>query len=73
MDKVFCLMEHDDTSRKDLFQVIKTFSKVKDGDGKIVGPVNLCHDKRQSVRKMYDLYDEKQNDQPPKEPSHIEI
>ncbi len=31
-------MEHDDTARTDLFQVIETFSKVKDADGKMVGP-----------------------------------
>jgi hypothetical protein len=31
-------MEHDDAARKDLFQVIEAFSKVKDADGKMVGP-----------------------------------
>ena len=38
MDKAFCRMEHDDAARKDLFQVIEAFSKVKDADGKMVGP-----------------------------------
>jgi D-mannonate dehydratase len=38
MDKAFCHMEHVDASRKDLFPVIKVFSKVKDADGKMVGP-----------------------------------
>ena len=38
MDKAFCLMEHDDAVRKDLFQVMEAFSKVKDADGKMVGP-----------------------------------
>ncbi len=38
MDKAFCHMEHDDTTRKDLFRVMETFSKVKDSDGKMVGP-----------------------------------
>ncbi len=37
MDKSFYHMEHDDTERKDLFQVMETFSKVS--DGKMVGPV----------------------------------
>jgi hypothetical protein len=37
MDKAFCRMEHDDATRKDLFQVM-AFSKVKDDDGKMVGP-----------------------------------
>ena len=31
-------MEHDDVARKDLFQVMEAFSKVKDADGKMVGP-----------------------------------
>jgi hypothetical protein len=38
MDKAFCHMQHDDVSRKDLFQVMEAFSKVKDADGKMVGP-----------------------------------
>ena len=38
MDKAFCHMEHDDAARKDLFQVMEAFSKVKDANGKIVGP-----------------------------------
>ena len=38
MDKAFCRMEHDDATRKELFQVIEAFSKVKDADGKMVGP-----------------------------------
>jgi hypothetical protein len=39
MDKAFCRMQHDDAVRKDLFQVMEAFSKVKDSDGKKVGPV----------------------------------
>jgi citrate synthase len=35
MDKVFCLMQHDDTARKDLFQVMEFFSKIKDADGEV--------------------------------------
>jgi hypothetical protein len=31
-------MEHDDEARKDLLQVMKTFCKVTDTDGKRVGP-----------------------------------
>jgi hypothetical protein len=79
MDKAFCRMEHDDATRKDLFQVIKAFSKVKDADGKMVGPAfktmksEFVDGKRQSVRKKYDLHDVKQHDQPPKEPSRSEI
>jgi hypothetical protein len=38
MEKAFCHMQHDDTVRKDLFQVMEAFSKVKDTDGKMVGP-----------------------------------
>jgi hypothetical protein len=38
MDKAFCHMEHDDVVRKDLFQVMEAFSKLKDADGKMVGP-----------------------------------
>ena len=38
MDKAFCRMQHDDAARKDLFQVMEAFSKVKDADGKMVGP-----------------------------------
>ncbi len=38
MDKAFCLMQHDDVTTKDLFQVMETFPKVKDTDGKMVGP-----------------------------------
>jgi hypothetical protein len=39
MDKAFCHMQHDDVVRKDLFQVMEAFSKVKDSDDKMVGPV----------------------------------
>ncbi len=38
MDKAFYHMQHDDAARKDLFQVMKAFSKVKDADGQMVGP-----------------------------------
>ena len=38
MDKTFYHMGHDDTVRKDLFQVMEAFSKVQDVDGKMVGP-----------------------------------
>ena len=39
MDKAFCHMQHDDAARKDLFQVMEAFSKVKDADGKMVGMI----------------------------------
>ncbi len=35
MDKTFCHMQHDDVSRKDLFQVMEAFSKVIDADGQM--------------------------------------
>jgi hypothetical protein len=35
MDKASCHMQHDDAARKDLFQVMEAFSKVKDADGKM--------------------------------------
>ncbi len=38
MDKAFCRMQHNDAATKDLFQVMETFPKVKDADGKMVGP-----------------------------------
>jgi hypothetical protein len=38
MDKAFCHMNHDNVARKDPFQVMEAFSKVKDADGKMVGP-----------------------------------
>jgi hypothetical protein len=50
-------MQHDDVARKDLFQVMEAFSKVKDADGQMVGPTfktmksELWLGKRQSVRK----------------------
>ncbi len=31
-------MQHDDVVTKDLFQVMEAFPKVKDADGKMVGP-----------------------------------
>jgi hypothetical protein len=36
MDKSFCVIQHDDVSRKDLFQVMEAFSKVKDTDRRII-------------------------------------
>ena len=62
-------MEHDDVVRKDLFQVLESFSKVTDADGKRVGPVfktmnSEFVDWQEAIRaKKYDLYDEKQHDQ----------
>jgi hypothetical protein len=56
MDKTFYHMQHDNVERKDLFQVMEAFSKVKDTDGKMVGPAFKT--------KKYDLHDDKKNDQP---------
>ncbi len=70
MDKAFCLMQHDDTVRKDLFQVMETFSKVKDSDGQMVGPAfktmksEFVTWQEAISAKKYDLHDEKQHDQP---------
>ena len=50
-------MQHDDAERKDLFQVMEAFSKVKDADGKMVGMI--CMMKSSMTN--------------PKEPSHSEI
>jgi hypothetical protein len=58
MDKEFCRMQHDDAARKDLFQVMEAFSKVKDADGQMVGPAFKT---KQSWVKtfMQDVMDEK--------------
>ena len=70
MDKSFCLMQHDDVTRKDLFQVMEAFSKIKDADGKMVGPAFKTMKSefvtwQESISaKKYDLHDEKQHDQP---------
>jgi hypothetical protein len=58
------------TPVQDLFQVMETFSKVKDADGKMVGPPFKTMESefvawQQSIRvKQYDLCDEKKYDQP---------
>jgi len=70
MDKAFCRMQHDDAARKDLFQVMEAFSKVKDADGKMVGPAfktmksEFVAWQEAISAKKYDLHDEKQDDQP---------
>jgi hypothetical protein len=77
MDKAFCRIQHDDVVRKDLFQVMEVFSKVKDADGKMVGPVfktmksEFVAWQEAISAKKYDLHDEKyvlhvekQDDQP---------
>ena len=70
MDKAFCRMQHDDAARKDLFQVMEAFSKVKDADGKMVGPAfktmksEFVAWQEAISAKKYDLHDEKQHDQP---------
>ena len=64
MDKAFCRMQHDDVARKDLFQVMEAFSKVKDADGKMVGPAFKTMKSEFVVwqetisAKKYDLHDE---------------
>jgi hypothetical protein len=63
-------MQHDDEARKDLFQVMEAFSKEKDADGKMVGPVfKIMKSEFVALQeaisaKKYDLHDEKQHDQP---------
>jgi hypothetical protein len=63
-------MQHDDAARKDLFQVMETFSKIKDADGKMVGPAfktiksEFVVGQEAISGKKYDLDDEKQHDQP---------
>ena len=63
-------MEHDDAARKDLSQVIEAFSKVKDADGKMVGPAfktmksEFVAWQEAISAKRYDLHDEKQHDKP---------
>ncbi len=63
-------MQHDDTAKKDLFQVMKAFYKVKDADGKMVGPAfktmksEFVAWQETISAKKYDLNDEKQHDQP---------
>jgi hypothetical protein len=70
MDKAFCRMQHDDAARKDLFQVMEAFSKVKDADGQMVGPAfktmksEFVAWQEAISAKKYDLHDEKQHDQP---------
>ena len=70
MDKAFCRMQHDDAARKDLFQVMEAFSKVKDADGQMFGPVfktmksEFVAWQEAISAKKYDLHDEKQHDQP---------
>ena len=64
MDKAFCRMQHDDAARKDLFQVMEAFSKVKDADGKMVGPAfktmksEFVAWQEAISAKKYDLHDE---------------
>ena len=61
-------MQHDDVVRKDLFQVMEVFSKVKVTDGKMVGPAfktiktELVAWQEAIRAKKYDLNDEKQHD-----------
>jgi hypothetical protein len=63
-------MQYDDAARKDLFQVMEAFSKVKHVDGKMVGPTFKTMEsefvlwKETISAKKYDLHDEKQYDQP---------
>ncbi len=70
MDKAFCRMQHDDVARKDLFQVMEAFSKVKDADGQMFGPAfktmksEFVAWQEAISAKKYDLHDEKQHDQP---------
>ena len=70
MDKAFCRKEHDDAARKDLLQVMETFSKVTDTDGKRVGPAFKTMKSefvawQEAIRaKKYVLHDENQHDQP---------
>ena len=70
MDKAFCHKQHDDAARKDLFQVMEAFSKVKDADGKMVGPAFKTMKSEFVVwqetisAKKYDLHDEKHHDKP---------
>ena len=52
-----------DGACKGAFQVMEAFSKVKDADGKMVGPPFKTM-KRAISAKKYDLHDEKQHDQP---------
>ena len=59
-----CRMQHDDAARKDLFQVMEAFSKVKDADGKMVGPAfktmksEFVAWQEAISAKKYDLHDE---------------
>jgi hypothetical protein len=78
MDKAFCHMQHDDVVRKDLFQVMQAFSKVKDVDGKMVGPAFktmksefVVWQEEFSAKSMICMMKSIMTN--PKEPSHIEI
>jgi hypothetical protein len=70
MDKAFCHMQHDDVVRKDLFQVMEVFSKVKHADGKMAGPTfktmksEFVACQETISAKKYDLHDENHHDQP---------
>ncbi len=63
-------MQHDDVARKDLFQVMEAFSKVKDAVGQMAGPAfktmksEFVTWQEAISAKKYDLYDENQRDQP---------
>ena len=59
-------MQHDDVARKDLFQVMEAFSKIKDADGKMVGPAFKTmksefvawQEAIMQIIQKYDLHDE---------------